>query len=239
MHLTVPTRNSAWVRLSKGQSAKIHGLVFDVPRYNCNGKTIRGFGVCQDASLPLPSGTADKPPPLPISGTGPTIPSWNFTHGHRRYHLSTASLDDIAALYVRRKMVGPATASVQRCVGLQIVHLDSSTEILGRWDPRDRQSISKLYDSSEGVLKALAFQIFDRYKERGVYTRFTQVESISVEVTDMPWDYRPLDPSLIVPASPPDHASNCNHQTDVYPNEVTYTRMFDCSQRNQVYKNPH
>jgi len=233
MDISEGVKNSAWVRLSMGRPAKIHGLAFDVPRYTHSMKTIYGFGVCQDASFLPDSDEADKPPPLPIHARGPTLPSPNFTNYLRwdktRYCLSTASLDSIAALYVRKKMIEAPAGWVHGCAGLQIIHFDSSVEILGRWDPRDTQSISKLYNSSEGILRTLAFHMANIERE-------THVESISIGVTDSPWDYEPLDLSLVVPMDPPNHPWDCNVRE--YPTVMTNTRIFDCSQENQVCQPP-
>lgn len=222
--------DSAWVNLSMGRPAKIHGLAFDVPRYSCNWKTIYGFGVCQDASFLPASNEADKPPPLPIHAKGPTLPSQNFTNYLRRnktrYGLSTASLNDVSAIYVRKKMIKFPTGRVCRYVGLQIIHFDSGVEILGQWDPRDKKSISTLYDSREGVLKTLAFHLADIQSD-------TYVESIIAGVTDSPWDHKPLDSSLVVPMDPPSHSWDSKVHED-----PTMTRIFDCSQENQVRKPP-
>lgn len=221
--------DSAWVRLSMERPAKVHGLAFDVPKYVCEMKTIYGFGVCQDASLQADSDEADKPPPLPIHARGPTLPSPNFTYYLRqektRYGLSTASLNNIATLYVRKKIIETLTGRVCGCAGLWIVHVDSSIEILGRWDPRDKHSISKLYDSSDGVLKTVTFHMAKAEMA-------THVQNITVGVTDNPWDYPPIDASLVVPINPPNHPWNC--EPGEYPMTIINTRLFDCSQDNQV-----
>lgn len=213
--------------------AKIHGLAFDVPEYAVHMKTIYGFGVSQDVSLQSDSDETDKPPLLPIHAKGPTLPTPEFTSYLRRektgYGLSTASLNNITALHVRKKMVETPTGWVRGCVGLQIVHLDSGIEILGRWDPRDKHSISKLYDSSEGILKTVTFHMVKIEREM-------HVENITVVVTDNPWDYQPMDSSTVVPMDPQ------NHPWDGIDGEfstvLTSTRIFDCSQGIQVHISP-
>lgn len=114
-----------------------------------------------------------------------------------------------------------------RYVGLQIIHSNSDVEILGQWDPRDKKSISKLYDSGEGVLKTLAFHLANNQSD-------TYVEGITAGITDNPWDHKPLDSSLVVPMDPPSHSWDSKHVRE-YP---TMTRIFDCSQDNQVRKPP-
>lgn len=236
MEISEGVEDSAWVRLSIERPAKIHGLAFDVPRYTRSIKSIYGFGVCQDASFLPDSDEADKPPPLPIHATGPTLPTSNFTDYLRwnktRYGLSTASLNDIAAIYVRKKMIEFPTGWICRYVGLQIIHFDLGVEILGQWDPRDKTPISKLYDSSEGILKTLTFHLAN-------YQSDTYVESIAAGVTDNPWDDNPLDSSLVVPMDPPNHPWDCRVRD--YPTTMGNTRIFDCSQENQVRKptTPH
>lgn len=101
--------DSKWVRLSMERPAKIHGLAFDVPEYTNKMKTIYGFGVSQDASLQSDKDETDKPPLLPIHVRGPTLPPPEFTNYLQRektgYSLSTASLNNITALHVRKKMI--------------------------------------------------------------------------------------------------------------------------------------
>ncbi|KAI7778154.1 hypothetical protein LA080_002580 [Diaporthe eres] len=215
--------NPRWVRLSMERSAKIHGLAFDVPKYTCEMKTVYGFGVSQDATLQLGSDEADKPPLLPIHARGPTLPTPEFTNYLRRektgFGLSTASLNNIKTLHVRKKMVETPTGLVCGCVGLRIVHLDSSIETLGRWDPRDKHSISRLYDSSEGILKTVTFHMAD-------VERATHVENITVGVTDSPWDS-----SMVVPVDPPNHPLDCS--VGESSTALTNARTFDCSQGSQ------
>lgn len=223
--------DSAWVRLSMERPAEVYGLAFDVLSYTCKMKTIRDFGVCQDASIQPDIDEVDKPPRLPIHPNGPTLPTPSFLNYLRQlkttYCLSTASLNDIATLHVRKKMIWMYTGIgwVCGCTGLRIVHLDSSIEILGRWDPRDKHSISRLYDSSQGALMTVTFHM--AYGERSRY-----VENITIGVTDNPWDYQPPDPSLVVPTDPPSHPWNC--ELGEYPTALTDTRIFDCSQGSQV-----
>lgn len=155
-------RNSEWVRLSTSQPAKIHGLAFDVPEYvkgdEIENHFISGFGVCQDTSLPL---TEEKiqPPLLPIYPGGPTLPSPSSTPDFRLDSfapcLSTASLDNIATLHVRKGTRRTSRVIKNMVCGLRLVHHDSTVETLGRWDPRDTASAFKLYDASEGCLRTL------------------------------------------------------------------------------------
>lgn len=211
--------DSAWVRLSVGRLTKIHGLAFDIPKC-CRGlNTIPFFGVSQDTS-PAPDGDeAVKPPLLPIHAEGPTLPTLDFANHLRyqktKYGFSTASLNDIATMHVRKKTIEAHSERVYGCAGLHIVHRDSSVEILGRWDPRDKACISKLYDASEGSLTRVTFHM-------GQAERATHVENITVGVTDNPWDCQPLDASLVVPTEPDD----CER--------ASATRTFDCTQDSQV-----
>lgn len=205
-----------------------------MPKYTCEMKTVYGFGVSQDASLQLGSDEADKPPLLPIHARGPTLPTPEFTNYLRRektgFGLSTASLNNIKTLHVRKKMVETPTGLVCGCVGLRVVHLDSSIETLGRWDPRDKHSMSKLYDSSEGILKTVTFHLAKIEREM-------HVENITVGVTDNPWDYQPLDSSTVVPPlDPPDHPWDSKDGESL---EVLISaKIFDCSQGIQVNISP-
>lgn len=187
------------------------------------------FGVSQDAQTSQELDEEVQPPPLPVQVRGPTLPSPAFTYYLRkrgkRYGFSTASLNNIATIHVRKKNVPSKRKSVSCCVGLRIVHHDSSIDILGRWDPRDKSSISKLYDASEGFLTRLSFHLTG-------FTKATIVEHITVEVTSNLWECQPMDPSLLVPANPPDHRWNCNPAQ--YPTSSTITRTFDCTRDSQV-----
>lgn len=221
--------HSAWIRLSTGRSAKIHGLVMDVRHCIRAGYINSMLGVSQDALLSQGLDEEMQPPLLPVHARGPTLPSPAFTHylqkRKKRYGFSTASLDSIAALYVRKKTVLSRTQSVDWCVGLRVVHHDSSVEILGRWDPRDKSSISKLYDTSEGFLTRLSFHLT-------TFTKATIVEHITVEVKDTLWECQSLDPSLLVPMDPPDYRWDCDPAQ--YPSSLTNTRTFDCTRDSQV-----
>lgn len=222
-----------WVRLSMERPAKIHGLAFDVPGYTRKMKTIYGFGVAQDACLQSDSDETDKPPLLPIHASGPTLPTPEFTNYLRRektgYGLSTASLNNIKTLHVRKKMIETPTGCVYGCAGLRVLHLDSSIEILGRWDPRDKHSISKLYDSSECILNTVTFHMAKIERE-------IHVENITVGVTDNPWDYQPLDSSTVVPMDPPNYP--WDSRVGESPPVLTSARIFDCSQGSQVHISP-
>lgn len=196
-------------------------------------ETIYGFGVSQDASVQSDTEETDKPPLLPIHARGPTLPPPEFANYVRRekkgYGLSTASLNNITTLHMRMRTIRTPTAWVCGCAGLRIVHLDSSVEILGRWDPRDKQSISKLYDSSEGMLKTVTFHLARIERE-------THVENITVEVTNNPWDCQPLDSSMVDPTNPPSHS--WDSKGGEFPEVLTCARMFDCSQAGQVSVSP-
>jgi len=65
--------------------------------------------------------------------------------------LTTGSTYDVVSLRLRR--VG------RRCLGLRIVHSSGLDDFLGSWDPHDTTSVSTLYDSTEGPLIALIFQM--------------------------------------------------------------------------------
>jgi hypothetical protein len=62
------------------------------------------------------------------------------------------------------------------------------------------------------------------------------VESISEEVTDTLWGLRACGPVFGGPMDPPD----CPWDSDVchYPTLMPNTRIFDCSQENQILKSP-
>lgn len=194
--------NSEWIRLSAGRSAKIHGLVITIPNCNWAGHVITMFGVSQDAQPLQELDKEVQPPLLPVHVRGPTLPSPAFTYYLRkrgkRYGFSTASLDNITTIYVRKKTVLSKSKSVSWCVGLRIVRYDSSIDILGRWDPRDKSSISRIYDASDGFLTRLSFHLT-------TFTKATIVEHITIEVKDTLRECQPLDPSLLVPMDPPDH----------------------------------
>lgn len=211
--------------------AKVHGLAIEVPMYARARKTIGQFGVSQETSPPTDGDVTDRPPPLPVWPRGATLPSPEFTNYLRQqkkgYGFSTASLDSVATLHVRHKIVHFRTKRARGCVGLRIAHHDSTVEILGRWDPRDKDSISKIYDSSEGILTRISF-----YMEN--IERAAHVERIIVGVTDNPLDVQPLDASFVVPMGPPDPPNDSwGARPDEYPTAKT-TRTFDCSQVNQV-----
>ncbi|KAJ0107604.1 hypothetical protein J7T55_007795 [Diaporthe amygdali] len=175
-------------------------------------------GLLADTSPAPDIDEAAKPPLLPIHAEGPTLPTLDFANHLRnqktRYGFSTASLNDIATMHVRKKTIEAHSKRVYGCAGLHIVHRDSSVEILGRWDPRDKACISKLYDASEGSLTRVTFHM-------GQAERATHVENITVGVTDNPWDCQPLDASLVVPMEPND----CGRDSA--------TRTFDCTQDSQ------
>ncbi|KAG8156322.1 hypothetical protein KVR01_013774 [Diaporthe batatas] len=220
--------DSAWVRLSSERSAMIHGLVINITHCNWSGCIIPMFGVCQDG---LPARELDdtvKPPLVPVHIRGPTLPSPSFTYHLRkrkkRYGFSTASLNNIATIHVRKRNVSFDSRRVSWCVGLRIVHHDSTIDILGRWDPRQKMSISKLYDSDEGFLTRISFHLTE-------FTTRTIVEHITVGVADTLWDCQPLDPSSLVPMDPPDHSWRCNPAQ--YPTFPLKTRTFDCTEGSQ------
>lgn len=223
------TSHSEWVRLSAGRSAKIHGLIINIPNCNWAGHISPMFGVSQDA---LPSQELDEklqPPLLPVHIRGPTLPSPAFTYYLRTrekpYGFSTASLNNIATIHIRKKTVSSKTKIIRWCVGMRIVHNDLSIDILGRWDPRDKSAILRIYDANEGFLTKLSFHLTTLAKR-------TIVERITVEVKDTLWESQSLDPSLLVPIDPPDHRWNCNPAR--YPKSLANTRTFDCTRDSQV-----
>lgn len=67
-------------------------------------------------------------------------------------YLSTASLDDISSLQVRKDS--------HRCLGLRVLHGNGRVEILGQWDPCDTALQSTIFRSSEdGSLEGLVFHM--------------------------------------------------------------------------------
>lgn len=209
--------------------AKIRGLCFDVPKNTGYINNImEEIGICQETSIPADDGEALKPPPLPIHADGPTIPSESFCFYLRRIKssaaLSVASINDVAAIYVRKRALIVKEGTLYRCYGLYIVHHDSNVEVLGRWDPRDEKCISKLYDESQGSLMRLKFHLKP-------IARMYIVDNITVEVTDNPCDFWPRNDSTLVSNDPYDH--------DVFEKpragyEHLETSTFDCTQSNQV-----
>lgn len=220
--------NSEWVRLSTAQSAKIHGLVMKVPHSTWAGHIIPMFGVSQDGLPSHEVGEEMHPPLLPVHVRGSTLPSPAFTYYLRkrdkRYGFSTASLDHIATIHVLKKALTSKSKLLSWCVGLRIVHHDSSIDILGRWDPRDKNSISRLYDASEGFLTRISFTLTATSKA-------TIVEHITVGVADTLWNCQSLDPSSLVSIDPPDHRWNCSAPDQT---SVRNTRTFDCTRSSQV-----
>lgn len=222
---------STWVRLSSRRPARVHGLVLNIPELIAGTHGAPILGVSQDT---LPPGEEEeiKPPLLQASVSGPTLPSPYFTCYLRkrqlRFGFSTASLNNVSTLHVRNRSV-PSKSQKRRswCVGMCICHDDSSFEILGRWDPSDKQAISKIYDASEGYLKAVSFHMAD-------YWKATIVKYVTVMVTDAPWESQPLpvDVSSLVPMDPPDHEWNCSSTGD--PPFHPSTRTFDCTQGSQA-----
>lgn len=222
-----------WLCLSNQGQGKVHGLAFEVPEYTRQTDTVSGIGVTQDISSSLESmeGPKDEPPRYPIHARGPTLPSPPFTVYLARikprtgYGFSTASMDNIATLHVWKKKMPYRTGETYGCYGLRILHRDSTVEILGRWDPRDQQCISKIYDASEGALMTISFHL-----EPSGPAAF--VEGITLEVTDNPLGYKSPEELSLVPMEPPDHAWDC----DPYYNStfLPTTRTFDCSQTSQV-----
>lgn len=220
---------TSWVRLSAGRSAKVHGLAIEVPKGMGSSKLINGFGVSQNASPPPGGYEAINPPPFPIHAMGPTLPSLEFIDHLQTqalsYGLSTASLNNVSTLHVRRNVFNADEERKCGFAGLRVAHHDATVEILGRWDPRDKDSISKIYDSSEGILTRVSFHLAN-------IGTSVHVENITVGVTDNPLDVRPLDESVVVPSDPPNYRWNSTPAD--HPTALTNTRTFDCSQINQV-----
>jgi hypothetical protein len=187
------------------------------------------LGVSQDELNSEELNEEVKPPLLPVHVRGPTLPSPAFTYylrkRKRRYGFSTASLNNIATIHVRKKPVLSRTLRGSWCVGLRIVHHDSSIDILGRWDPRDKSSISRIYDTTKGFLTRLSFHLT-------TFTKATFVENITIEVKDTLREVQSLDASLFVPIEPPEHRWNC--KSGQHPRSFKNTRVFDCTQDSQV-----
>lgn len=224
---------STWVRLSDRRPARVHGLVLNIPELIAGTHGAPILGVSQD-NLPPEEGEEEiKPPLLPAPASGPTLPSEYFTHYLRnrkrlRFGFSTASLNNVSTIYVRNKSIlDKSRKRMSWCVGMCICHEDSSIEILGRWDPRDKRSISKIYDASKGYLTSVSFRITNYYKA-------TIVEYVTVVVTDAPGDSQPLALSSVVPMDPPEHLWNCFPADDASSNPST--RTFDCTQSSQASK---
>lgn len=220
---------TSWVRLSNGRAAKVHGLTIEVPEYARSWRVIHRFGVSQDGSLPPDDQEAVMPPPLPIHKRGPRMLSPAF-YSHlvkerTGYGLSTASLDSIATLHVRKKILTIHNTRVSGCVGLRVAHHDSTVEILGRWDPCDRRSISRIYNSSEGFLTRISFHLTTIGKA-------AHLENITLGVSDNPLHVQPLNSLSAVPAEPERRPWDSN--TDRHSGSRTTTRTFDCSQVGQV-----
>jgi hypothetical protein len=212
-------------------STKIHGLVMNMPELIWGAHDVPLFGMSQDALLPQKGDEDIQPPLLPVLARGPTLPSQYFTYylrkREKRYGFSTASLNNIATIHRRKKIVKDKSrkSELSWCVGLRIAHHDSSIEILGRWDPRDKHSISEIYDARKGFLTSVSFHMAD-------FSEATIVESVTVEVTKAPWKFQPLDALSVVPMTPPDHRWNCGSAGD--PPFSPGTRTFDCTQNSQV-----
>lgn len=220
---------TSWVRLSNRRAAKVHGLTIEVPEYARSWKVIHRFGVSQDGSLPPGDQETVSPPPLPIHTRGPTILSpelYRHLLKERTGHgLSTASLDSIATLHVRKKILIIHNKRMSGCVGLRIAHHNSIVEILGRWDPHNRRSISRIYTSSEGFLTRISFHL-------ATIGKAAHVENITLGVVNNPLDVQPLDSLSVVPAEPENHPWD----SDTGPNSEGQTKMrtFDCSEVGQV-----
>lgn len=226
--------DSEWVRIGTEQPSKILGLVFSIPHSALRGCCIAAnLGVSQTTSYPPDDNQVLKPPPLPIQAKGPTLPSPSFlTYLYRAKHtctFSAASLDNIATLHVRKKKIRISYLEpVVRCCGLRIVHLDKTIETIGQWDPRDTESISKIYDASEGLLMRLTFHMENA-------DRLRYVENITVEVADNPRDYQPLDGTSLVLIDPPTRRWGKPGDERCYVPEIqSNTRTFDCTQSGQV-----
>lgn len=101
--------------------------------------------------------------------------------GESGYILSTASLNDVSSLRIRRHN--------GRCIGLFLRYNDSASEALGQWDPLDQDSISQLYDATDGILMRLNFHTASEVYNDFGWTRLI-IKNITVEVTDNPWDYQ-------------------------------------------------
>lgn len=222
-----------WARLSMDRSAKVHGLCFDVPKNTGQAASdiMDGVGVCQETLLPADGSEALKPPLLPFYLTGTTIPGIHFSFYLRCEKdvaaFSAASINDVAALYVRKRAMAYGTATRgkgYRCYGLYVVHHDSTVDVLGRWDPRDEESISQLYDASQASLMRLTFHL-EQFRMSAI------VENITVEVTDNPSNFQPRDDSTIVSNDPHDH--ECG-ETPEYDCEYLKTLTFDCTRSDQA-----
>lgn len=119
--------------------------------------------------------------------------------------VSTASLQDIVGIFVRRCDDGLGNGG--RCVGLAI-HYDGddrlpSIQALGQWDPSDQANISRVYElAQDGVLMRLRFhaarEFYDEYSSCQI--RWI-IKNVTVGVArGNPCDYE--DPEEEVDTSP-------------------------------------
>lgn len=198
------------------------------------------IGVAQHSKAPQIEGGLDVPGPkyleIPPLVTVLTETPLFSNLPTSRFSYSTAPLTNIIEVRVRRRH--------ERCLGMHLTYEDSTVECLGQWDPRDKDSILKIYNANDGVISRLVFHI--RLVDECL--RKPQIELISVEVTDNTSQPLPpgeaasdhaksFDPEIEstreLPACRRCGSSNCSSSTLRRENMF---KAFRCSQPGQVSK---
>lgn len=163
-----------WIRISDDRSATIDGIFTDANVYLRSG-AIMTIGVAQHSQVSQTEDGTDVAGPkyleIPPSVTALTESPLFSNLPTSRFSYSTAPLTNIFEVRVRRRN--------GRCLGMHLTYEDSTVETLGQWDPRDKESIMKIYNANDGYLSRLVFST--RLEDNCL--RRPQIELISVEVT--------------------------------------------------------
>ncbi len=130
---------AAWSVVAAGNKP-ITGFIVDILSARSTTR-LRSIGASISASLGQP-----KIPILRVMAME-TVPP--FSYQNTLSYLTTGTLSSIQRLQTRK--VGT------RCTGLCVYHDDGFIEALGQWDPSDGNTISDIYDRSDGPLAALTF----------------------------------------------------------------------------------
>lgn len=173
--------NCRWIRVSSEQVAQIVGIFIDLVKYSRGGSwNIIGF--TQNIEQHRNDNDSAIPPIPEVYAATALLPKpFRASPDESRYILSTASLNNVSSLRMRRRD--------GRCIGLFLRYKDSTTETLGQWDPLDQNSISLLYDAADGILMRLNFHTAREVLNNLGGTRVI-MKDITVEVTGSPWEYQ-------------------------------------------------
>lgn len=165
--------------------------------YQKRGETINAIGISQKKQFSQAEGRTDIPGPtymeIPSSIAAPPERPFSISSSTLSFFRSTASLINVRECRVRKHD--------GRCLGMHFSYEDSTVETLGQWDPADRDSIVKIYDSIDGILIRLIFH--SRLEDNCL--RRPQIELVSVQVAANSWQ------SELSGEAVSDHANSCDY----------------------------